>query len=349
MKTKYQIFVSSTYEDLKEEREIVIKSILEMGHIPVGMEMFSAGDEEQWNLIKKQIDDCDYYVVIVAHRYGSLDKNISYTEKEYDYASSINMPTLGFLINESISWPNSKIDKDAKKVKAVANFKSKIKKKIIAFWDNKNDLYGKVSIALMKQFNTNPGIGWVRANKYSGTEVLSEISRLSKENGDLRLINEKLTNQSTTEASKEEKKVFNILLHNKRKISFYYKTITGWQDSTEFSLFEIFNLIVPELIIENTTKNCASLIGLTFKPQKDKETRIEWPTPSNTIRRILADLSVLDLLEPSVKKHKMDDTNEYWTLSEKGKLVYKMVREEVMMKNLPIDRTIENDNPVSKK
>jgi len=38
--------VSSTYIDLKEERDVVIKSILETGHIPVGMEMFSAGNEE---------------------------------------------------------------------------------------------------------------------------------------------------------------------------------------------------------------------------------------------------------------------------------------------------------------
>lgn len=344
MKTKYQIFVSSTYEDLKEEREIVIKSILEMGHIPVGMEMFSAGDEEQWNLIKNQIDDCDYYVVIVAHRYGSLDKNISYTEKEYDYASFINVPTLGFLINDSISWPNNKIDKNAKKVKAIANFKAKIKKKIIAFWDDKNDLYGKVSIALMKQFNTNPGIGWVRANNYSGTEVLSEISRLSKENGDLRLINQRLSNQSTEEASNEQKKVFDILMHNKRKIPFHYKTSTGWEDYTDISLFEIFNLLAPELIIENSTRKCAYLVGLTFKRRKNKDIRIEWPTPSNIIRKILADLSVLDIVEPSIKRHKMEDDNEYWTLSDKGKLVYKMVREEVMMKNLPIDRTIENYN-----
>jgi hypothetical protein len=50
---KYQIFVSSTYEDLKEERDQAIKAILEMGHIPLGMEMFSAADEEQWQLIAR--------------------------------------------------------------------------------------------------------------------------------------------------------------------------------------------------------------------------------------------------------------------------------------------------------
>jgi len=47
MSAKYQVFVSSTFQDLSDERELVIKAILEMGHIPVGMEMFSAADEEQ--------------------------------------------------------------------------------------------------------------------------------------------------------------------------------------------------------------------------------------------------------------------------------------------------------------
>jgi hypothetical protein len=73
MSAKYQVFVSSTYRDLSDERDLVIKAILEMGHIPVGMEMFSAADEAQWNIIKKQIDQSDYYVVIVAHRYGTSD------------------------------------------------------------------------------------------------------------------------------------------------------------------------------------------------------------------------------------------------------------------------------------
>ncbi len=45
MDKKYQVFISSTYEDLKEERDQAIKAVLEMGHIPVGMEMFSAADE----------------------------------------------------------------------------------------------------------------------------------------------------------------------------------------------------------------------------------------------------------------------------------------------------------------
>lgn len=92
MLIKYQVFVSSTHQDLKDERDQVIKATLEMGHIPVGMEMFSAADEEQWRVITRQIDQSDYYVVIVAHRYGSVLEGVSFTEKEYDYAVQKGIP-----------------------------------------------------------------------------------------------------------------------------------------------------------------------------------------------------------------------------------------------------------------
>ena len=35
---KYHIFVSSTYDDLKEERDAVMKAILRLEHIPIGIE-----------------------------------------------------------------------------------------------------------------------------------------------------------------------------------------------------------------------------------------------------------------------------------------------------------------------
>ena len=86
MEKKYQIFISSTYEDLKEERKKVQDTILSMYQFPIGMEMFSAADEEQWEIIRETIDSSDYYVLIIGHRYGSVIEEgeyagISYTQK----------------------------------------------------------------------------------------------------------------------------------------------------------------------------------------------------------------------------------------------------------------------------
>ena len=87
----YKIFISSTYLDLKAHRQKVIDAVLKMQHLPVGMEMFNASSDSQWKVITDTIDECDYYLLILGKRYGSLieegpDKDISYTEREFRYA-----------------------------------------------------------------------------------------------------------------------------------------------------------------------------------------------------------------------------------------------------------------------
>lgn len=89
MEKRYQVFVSSTYQDLIPERIEVIQALLELDCIPCGMEYFPAADETQWDFIKKLIDESDYYIVVIAGKYGSVDETgKSYTQKEYEYATN---------------------------------------------------------------------------------------------------------------------------------------------------------------------------------------------------------------------------------------------------------------------
>jgi len=90
-KRKLQVFVSSTFIDLKEERQTAVQAILEAGHIPVGMELFIARDESQWDIIKEWIDESDVYMLIIGGRYGSIEPKSgkSYTHLEYEYALSV--------------------------------------------------------------------------------------------------------------------------------------------------------------------------------------------------------------------------------------------------------------------
>src|SRR5438067_11660380 len=98
MEKRYQVFVSSTYADLADGRREVVQALLQMDCIPAGMELFPAADEEQLQFIRRVIDDCDYYVLILAGRYGSVDTGgVSYTEREFDYALSQNIPILAFV------------------------------------------------------------------------------------------------------------------------------------------------------------------------------------------------------------------------------------------------------------
>ena len=113
MDKRYQVFVSSTYADLKQERQKVIQALMEMDCIPSGMEPFPATDEEQWEFIKRIIDDCNYYLLIVGGRYGSTTpEGISYTEKEYHYAIDKEIKVIALLHGNPDEIPSSKTELD---------------------------------------------------------------------------------------------------------------------------------------------------------------------------------------------------------------------------------------------
>lgn len=185
MDKKYQIFVSSTFVDLKEERQAVLSAVQTIGDIPSGMELFPATDEEQFNFIKRIIDNCDYYVVIVAGKYGSLAPDgISYTEKEYDYAVSRGIHVLAFVRRE-----DSIIEReiDSQKIQKLAQFKEKVQSgRVVRPWRQKEDLVSSVIVSLMHEKGAYPAVGWVRANQVISNESLVELSQLRKEVAELR-------------------------------------------------------------------------------------------------------------------------------------------------------------------
>lgn len=314
---KYQIFVSSTFTDLEVERNQVIKSVLEMGHIPVGMEMFSAADEEQWKIIARQIDESDYYVVIVGHRYGSMDGGISFTEKEFDYAVGKGIPVLGFIVDDSVDALAKNVETDAMKVAALAAFKLKVKGRPIGFWKSAEDLHGKVSIALMKAFNTSPRPGWTRSTSIAGPEVMQELSRLSKENSDLR--------ESLERVSRQEERDHIAYLRDKLETLRAISTTLGlrklgeskWSIKVELTLFDLFNQLAPEMMVEISVEKAADYVALLNKPD-DVALSGRAPFAFNSMRLILADFSALGLIEPSKRKHPVSDKDVYWALTDEG-------------------------------
>ena len=323
---KYQIFVSSTFDDLKDERSQVIKAVLEMGHIPVGMEMFSAADEEQWKLITRQIDETDYYVVIIGHRYGSMLAGVGYTEKEYDYAVSKGVPVYGFVVDPTVEPLAKHVDTDASKVAALHKFKSKVKQRPVGFWKSPDDLHGKVSIALMKAFNTTPRIGWTRAASVAGPEVMQELSRLSKENADLRSQLEAAVNQEATDQKAHLQSTIETLKSIPKTFSLREQGKNTWDVKVETTLFSIFAALAPEMMVEISVPDAATYVALTYKPQPEMVLSPSAPVALNTMRLLIADMASLELVEPSKKKHPVSDKEVYWSLTSFGFGVLKLDR-----------------------
>jgi site-specific recombinase XerD len=177
---KYQIFISSTYSDLIDARKKVTEKILSMYHFPIGMEMFSAGNDDQWTVIKRTIDISDYYVLIIGHRYGSTtEEGISYTEKEYDYAREKGIPVLAFIKDrEAPTKPTERESEPVQQERLEAFVKKAMSSKMCDFWKTEEELSSKVSIALMKEFFYNPRTGWIRADKVTTSSNLKPETNL---------------------------------------------------------------------------------------------------------------------------------------------------------------------------
>jgi hypothetical protein len=339
---KYQIFISSTYEDLREERDQVIKAVLEMGHIPVGMEMFSAADEEQWKIISRHIDESDYYVVLAAHRLGSLTpEGISYTRKEYEYARSSGIPCLGFIIDDGAKWPADRIDTDAHRRADLNAFKAVIREKPVSFWSAAEDLHGKVSIALSKAFTAQPREGWVRSSSLAGPEVTRELTRLSAENASLREQLSASQRAVAEEHREKQREVIKMLDNAKRSPSYRYRRQGEWLNDSEVTLYEVFQVLAPELIVERSINDLASTLAMQIRKDNDQR----WDTVAhNQMKAMMADLMTLELVQPSTRKHPVSDDNEYWSLAPFGVELLKLVR-RYTLRELP---AAEEDGTVSK-
>ncbi len=166
MQKKFQVFVSSTFRDLVEERQDAIRSILDLGHIPAGMELFPAADTEQLSYIKKVIDECDYYVLIMGARYGSLDEEgVSFTEREYDYAVETGKVVLAFPHGDLAAIPVGKSE-TADRMKAnLEQFRAKVMTgRLVREWKQREQLEALVVKALVRAMADYPAIGWIRGD-----------------------------------------------------------------------------------------------------------------------------------------------------------------------------------------
>jgi hypothetical protein len=196
VKKRLQVFVSSTFLDLKDERQAAVKAILEAGHIPAGMELFTSGDESQLEVIKQWIEASDVYLLILGGRYGSVEENSqkSYTHIEYEYAMSLKKPLFACVMKDE--YLDEKIrncgfaNKDIYETNNQEKFKSfktlvmsKIVSQCSSFMEIENAILKK-----MNEFERNTDLtGWIRASESTDSVLLSEeVARLSKENHELR-------------------------------------------------------------------------------------------------------------------------------------------------------------------
>jgi Domain of unknown function (DUF4062) len=221
------------------------------------MELFPAADDAAWEVIKRFISECDYYIVIVGGRYGSVGADgESYTEMEYDYAVKAGLPILAFLHGDPGGIPAKKTEATDDGKAALRAFRDKIEAAHHAkYWKVTEGLSGLVAISMSQLKTIRPRVGWVRGDQVADESAAQEILKLRKKIDELdaHIAQSELTPPPGTEdlAQGEE----TIPVH------FHCEVNNSWIDTQEdFSWNTILSILGPILIIhatEATPKNKA--------------------------------------------------------------------------------------------
>jgi hypothetical protein len=210
MDKKLQVFVSSTYIEMKGERQAAVETILKARHIPAGMELFVAGDKSQLDVIKQWIQDSDVFMLILGGRYGSIEpvSGKSYIQVEYEFAASINKPLFAVVMNDDCLQEKVKaigtkaIEQDHPDL--LKKFKELVTSKMCSFFSNVSEIKLAVyeSLNEIQRSREAELVGWVRASDVTDPAPLSaQIGQLQQDNLILR---EKLA-QVAVESQAEER------------------------------------------------------------------------------------------------------------------------------------------------
>jgi hypothetical protein len=246
-KKKLQVFISSTFTDLKQERQAAVEAILTAGHIPAGMELFTAGDESQMNVIKHWIDESDIYLLILGGRYGSIEPvtKKSYIHLEYEYAVEKGKPLFAVVIAESITEDRVKQFGTAvietENSQKLRDFRAQVLSKLVKFWHDPRDI--KLAILeTLSEFERRPElVGWISGkDSVNGGALVGEFARLTKENSDLR---EQLLHRSSagTYSGLTYEQMYELLSKTPLDTSLLPKTIS----ETVQAVAEVFGSSVP--------------------------------------------------------------------------------------------------------
>ncbi len=199
---RLQVFVSSTYKDLKLERQAAVEAILKMGHIPAGMELFAADNRKQMETIKDWIMESDIYLLIVGGRYGSVepDSGKSFTHLEWEFAQSESKPSFTCMLDSTyITLKQLELERqekgrgaevrDIEECDHFTQWKRDLLGTLVEQAKDINEIKLAVhsSIPVLERLHESELRGWVRPNPADFAGISDAMAMLTKENQRLRL------------------------------------------------------------------------------------------------------------------------------------------------------------------
>jgi hypothetical protein len=316
MNVRYQVSLASVGAELRSERDLLVKTITEMGHIPI--DLTTAGVLElDPGIIRRHLERSDYLAMIIAQAERVSEKELGRVQLACNLAADSGVPMLALMMD--VQPPDGPAQQD------VARFLQRLRMSPIGLVEECGDSNVSAVSSLNRLFDRFERPGWISGKALPSSDVATELARLTRENADLR-------RQVPGNAELEQREIARMdaitraLEGNKILIPLWERASSTWEKPVEMTLFDFFLRFAPELVVETSTAAAAEYIPIGVCELNPRGVQARWVVPQHDLNLWLTDLMALGLVRPSKRKHAAKDKNQYWRLSRTGRRFLAHVR-----------------------
>jgi hypothetical protein len=308
MNVRYQVSLASLGRDLRQQRELLVKTITQMGHIPIDL---TASGIVKLNpgIIRRHLERSDYLIVIVSPAKEMPEEDLNRVQLACNLAADYAVPMLAVVL----TGPET----DEQMSQDLARFLQRLRMSPIGLVEDDATDAGILSY-LNRLFDQFERPGWISGKALPSSDVATELARLTRENAELRRIVPTSTEQEEREIARMEATT-RALEENKILIPLWERASSTWEKPVEMSLFDFFVRFAPELVVETSTAAAAAYIPIGVCEMNPGGVQDRWVVPQHDLNLWLTDLMALGLVRPSKRKHAAKDRNQYWRLSRSGR------------------------------
>jgi hypothetical protein len=197
LKDNLTVFLCSTYADLADEREQILRAIRKLQLQHDSMEFFGARANQAIETCLEEVRRSDLLVVVVGHRYGSLvpEQGLSYSEAEYQEGHGLGKPCLVYIRSDDVPVLPKFMERDADNMRRLERWKKVLRDRhTVAPFADANDLALQVSADISR---TVQSIQEAQADKAQAgvpslDTAMAEVSDILREALDLGIAQERV-------------------------------------------------------------------------------------------------------------------------------------------------------------
>ena len=308
MNVRYQVSLASLGGDLCRQRELLVKTITEMGHIPIDLTASEIVKLDP-GIIRRHLERSDYLAVIIAPGNQMPQDDLNRVQLVCNLAADYAVPILAVVMAEHQAGDPMPQD--------LARFLQRLRMSPIGLVEDGTTDRSVLSF-LNRLIDRFERPGWISGKALPSRDVATELARLTRENFELRRHVPSSSEQEKREIGQMEV-VTQALEGNKILIPLWERASSTWEKPVEMSLFDFFIRFAPELVVETSTASAAAYIPIGVCEMNPGGVQDRWVVPQHDLNLWLTDLMALGLVRPSKQRHPAKDRNQYWRLSRTGR------------------------------